>query len=284
MQSGKIPAEQFIHLNWHIGSWKPAQQMQAEYLIGKSKGAAFWFSMWSHHNVTAAVSSAYGRSAPFDWLGTAEPAPRLVADAKAVEAAYRSGQVFLGQISIPVLDIRHYLEDKFDMHHMSASFAARARIQAAMGHADHHVIWVANEAYTPLQEAFSAMDQWMLQVLANPDTPVWQLKPDTLQDQCFAANGVVQAKGSDVWDGEWNGREAGACSRQYRQYSNSRIQAGGPWQGSIFRCRLIPVEQAMAKQLYGEQDMTAYLAVLEQIFPNGVCDYSAADTARPHNL
>jgi hypothetical protein len=36
--------------------------------------------------------------------------------------------VFDGDIDIPIIDWRHYLEDELDMHHSHQSFAARQRM------------------------------------------------------------------------------------------------------------------------------------------------------------
>ena len=41
-------------------------------------------------------------------------------------AAYRSGMVFEGKLDIPVIDWRHYLEHRLDMHNSHQSFAAHA--------------------------------------------------------------------------------------------------------------------------------------------------------------
>ena len=60
-------------------------------------------------------------------------APRTKGNKQAIEAIINSGHVFLGRINIPVIDIRHYLEDKLDMHHISASLSTRARIKQAEG-------------------------------------------------------------------------------------------------------------------------------------------------------
>ena len=46
----------------------------------------------------------------------------------------------------------------------------------------------------------------------------------------------------------------------------------------------MPVKQAIVKGHYGKIQMTLYLKKLQQIFPQGVCDYTKADVSRPANL
>lgn len=272
LKQGKLTKDQFIHLNWHIGSWKPAREMAPEWLLSPSKNKRnlIWLSLWSRHNITKASHR--------------EPAKRRPSSPHAIEAAYRSGQVFIGEINIPIIDVRHHLEDQLDMHHMSATFSARLRIQQAKGHHKHHITWVAHKDYNPVNEAFLAMDSWMQQIQQQPKKPIWDVKPENLADTCFDSNGKPMHQGEKVWDGQWNNKEKGACTSQYAIFSNSRIQADGPWQGSVFSCHLIPVEQAIEQGFYGNIDMKDALPQLNQIFPNGVCDYRRGDRARPENI
>lgn len=272
LKQGNLSKEQFIHLNWYIGSWKPAKEMEPEWLLspGKNKRSLIWLSLWSRHNITEATNI--------------EPAKRRSSSPQAIEAAYRSGQVFIGEIDIPIIDVRHYLEDQLDMHHMSATFSSRIRIQQAKGHHQHHITWVAHKDYNPVNDAFLAMDLWMQRIQQLPEEPIWKVKPEHLSDTCFDSEGTPMHQGANVWDGQWNGKENGACTSQYNIFSNSRIQADGPWQGSVFSCHLISVEQAIKQGFYGSVDMMDSLAQLKQIFPNGVCDYSQGDLARPSNI
>jgi len=271
LQQQQLSPEQFIHLNWHIGSWKSMENMQAETLWApKGKRSAVWLSLWSQHNITQATESA--------------PAPRQAPNSEAIVKAYRSGQIFIGEIDIPIIDIRHYLEHKLDMHHMSASFSSRLRIQQAKGHHNHQIIWVSDENYTPLTEAFSYIDQWMMNIKANPEKASWQVKPVNLQDACFNQEGEIIYQGENAWHGQWAQQPPGACSQEFRLFSNSRIQAGGPWSGNIFSCKLISIKQAIAEKMYAMTDMSPYQEKLEQLFPDGVCQFDAGDQGKPDKL
>ena len=86
----------------------------------------------------------------------------------AITAAYRGGQVFIGNLDLPIIDVRHYLEEKLDMHHMSASFSSRLRLDAANGHHNNQVIWVAKRDFNPTPQAFAMMDSWLLKRNETP--------------------------------------------------------------------------------------------------------------------
>ena len=272
LKQGDISPQRFIDINWYIGGWKPLQEMASERLLGASLGkkGMLWLSLWSRHNISQASSK--------------QPAPRMKASTQAVEMAYRSGQVFIGEIDLPIIDVRHYLEAELDMHHFSASLATRLRMKAAQGHAKNQVIWVADKNHTPVNEAFTAIDNWMQARLANPKLAAWQVKPNELTDTCFDEQGQVIAAGTKVWHGSWNQQPAGKCAQHFPPFSNSRVMAGGPWSGSIFSCHKVPVTQAIKQGVYGDIDMSSYQQKLTQIFPDGVCDYQQGDQARPSQL
>ena len=60
-----------------------------------------------------------------------------------------------------------------------------------------------------------------------------------------------------------------------------RLTAGDPLSEMTFKCALKPVSQALADGTYGNVTFSsAQIAELEQIFPNGVCDYSKPDQGR----
>src|SRR5262249_2260561 len=97
-QSQLTPA-QFLDLNARIGGWRPAGKMRPErcpYVPLGCNDKRRW-DPWSARNTTGKRDSRAARRAP---------APRTEADPKAVRAAYASGQVFTGNIGIPIIDLR----------------------------------------------------------------------------------------------------------------------------------------------------------------------------------
>lgn len=262
LQLGQITIEEFLHLNDKIGGWLPSSEMQAErfWRSGGAKSDLADVSIWSHHNMSAKRSEG---------------------DVEAMAAAYHSGNVFLGELSMPVIDLRHYLEPQLDMHHSLQSFAARLRMLRHQGHADNQLIWFADVPFTPQRDALRLLERWLDNMRADESLSVVDARPVDASDRCYSASGDIIASGPSVWDGVWSGKDDGECMRQFPIYSNPRIVAGDDYAGDIFKCRLQPVDAAIASGVYAPVDVSAHRNELRRIFASGVCDYSLGDSARP---
>ncbi|WP_018693024.1 DUF6351 family protein [Algicola sagamiensis] len=260
LKKGLLSPQEFLHLNQHIGGWKPQTEMQQEE-IAKLPFVKFpiWLSLWSNHNTTA--------------VGSGNSAARTQASLSSIERAYRYGLIFTGHATIPTIDVRHYLEDRLDMHHMLASFEVRKRIMRFDPHYQNHILWVAEQGFNPTDMAFTTLSQWL-------DGH----KPEHAVDTCFEKDGNAYAKGDGVWHGAWNQHASGKCLKKYPQYATPRIQAGAPWLGSLFKCHRMDIESALEQRLYGDIDMRPFTAQLKQVFPDGVCDYSQGDMGWPNDL
>ncbi len=274
---GNISLLEFLELNARIGGWKQPFEMQAEryWKIGGESSLAE-FSVWSEHNMTGASSSGL------------KLAPRTRGDISAMQGAYRSGHVFLGRLNIPVIDLRHYLDDELDMHHASASFSTRLRMIKAQGHAHNQIIWMTEKPYKPVADALEVIDQWLTglkQVKAkNIQTALYLSRPENAKDRCYSKHGEIIAQGPQVWDGKWNNKINGECMKRYPIYSESRSVAGASLAGDTFKCALQSIVSAIAKGMYQPQNMKPHLKRLRQIFPQGVCDYSLPDVGRPSDI
>lgn len=279
----KITPAEFLHLNWHVGGWKHPSQMVQETFPFFGTGAAEvqkaltvpgYFDPWSRKNMNLAPDAA-------------TPAPRTAGDPLAMRAAYTTGHVFQGRIGVPAIDHRQYLERELDMHNSHQSFATRQRLLKAQGHSDNVVIWFTDTVpNTPKAsqtfEALAVMDQWLMNLRANPRAGIAANKPPMAVDACFDRAGQLMHAGAGVWDGILDTRPAGACTQAFPLYGTSRTVAGAPIEGGIYRCALKPVEQAAADGTYGPWTPNAdELAQLKRVFPQGVCDYSRPDQARP---
>lgn len=192
----------------------------------------------------------------------------------------------MGKIDIPIIDWRHYLEDELNMHNSHQSFAARQRIRDARGNSDNQVIWFTDSEggsrFDQTPEALEVMDEWMTNILANPSKGVAGNKPLRAVDRCFDKNGNQIAAGENVWDGILNTNPDGACTPLFPIFETSRIVAGGPFKGSIFKCQTKTVSQAITDGDYGSWDPTSEQQdKLTQIFPQGVCDFSKPDAGLP---
>jgi len=286
LKDGNITPAEFLHLNFYIGGWKHPSQMVQEGFpffgtsaaeINKALTIPGYFDPWSSRNMN--LSPAAG-----------QPAPRTHGDFFAMRAAYTSGHVFRGRLDVPTLDHRQYLERELDMHNSHQSFAARKRVLNEMGDSDNQVIWFTDTRpgvprASQSLDALQVMDEWMGNILANPRKSIAKNKPARAVDSCFDVNGQLMQSGADVWDGILDSKPAGACASAFPLYRTSRIVAGAPIEGGIYRCALTPVRQAVAEGLYAPWTPSDDEVIrLQQVFPEGVCDYSRPDQARPRWL
>jgi hypothetical protein len=273
LRDGVITPTEFLDLNAKVGSWKePAQMLNEGFpFVGGFSPANF--DPWSSRNMNLSPD------------GGITPAPRRNGSLDAMHAAYEVGMRFDGNLDIPVIDWRHYLEEQLDMHHSHQSFATRRRLELA-GNADKQVIWFTDArpgvAFDQTPEAFEVIDEWMANLRANPSAGVAANKPPRAVDRCFTTAGVEIASGDHVWDGVLDSNPPGACTQQFPLYKTSRRVAGGPFEGGVFKCALKSVASAIADGDYGSWvPSVAEQARLEQIFPDGVCDWSQPDVGRP---
>jgi Tannase-like family of unknown function (DUF6351) len=158
------------------------------------------------------------------------------------------------------------------MHNAHQSFASRQRMRDWDGKASNQVVWFSEIGDDRSLEALSVIDKWVLS----------GRRPDAATDRCFTATGTEIARGSHVWDGILDDRAPGACTQRFPLHSTSRIVAGGPLRGGVYKCALQPVSKAIARGLYLSWKPTAAdRARLETIFPTGVCDYTKPDQGLP---
>ena len=281
---GEITTEEFLKLNAEVGGWKPSSETVQEALfpfLTQDPGAITGpddFDPWSRRNMMLSDGD--------------EPAPRHVGDLDAIRALWETGMVFRGQIDIPVLDTRPYMEEILDMHNSHQSFAARQRIINQMGSADHQVVWFASIGddlqgvqFDFTTHSLEVMDEWMTNILADPDRRIVENRPAAAVDSCFTETGELIAAGEDVWAGILHDGPAGPCTQAFPVYTTSRIEAGGPITGDVFKCHLKPVETALTDGTYGGWTFSPeQVDRLHEIFPDGVCDYSKPDMGRPEGL
>jgi hypothetical protein len=282
LKAGQITPADFLDLNANVGSWKGSNQMVQEGCPYISTNAAVCalvgVDIWSRRNMNLSPD------------GGVTPAPRREGDREAQNAAYTSGMVFRGDIDIPLIDWRNYLERRLDMHNSRQSFAARERMLEYDHQADNQVIWftdtpLVGNPFDQTPMALEVMDEWMANIREHPERSVGKNRPDAAVDSCFDAAGVPIASGEDVWDGILDDGPGGTCTSLFPTYSTSRMLSGGPMTADIFACHLQPVEKAIERGVYAPWIPSAEdVARLEAIFPTGVCDYRKGDLGRPKHL
>jgi len=276
LRDGHLSSAEFLDLNAKVGSWKPSSQMVQEGcpFVPTSCADPAQFDPWSSRNMRLSPD------------GGVTPAPRTTGDRQASAAAYESGLVFHGDIDIPIIDWRHYLEDQLNMHNTHQSFASRQRMLNFDKDAANQVIWFTDARpqvqFDQTPEALAVIDTWMANIRSHPELGAAGNKPPRATDRCFDTAGQEIAAGPDVWAGILDDRPAGACTRAFPLFSTSRIVAGGPIEGGVFACERQSVQAAIDRGVYGDWRPTAAeQSRLEQIFPTGVCDYRKRDAGAP---
>lgn len=271
LKDKNISPDQFVDLNRKIGGWLPQNEMtQERYWHASGDSVLKRYTNYSEHNM-----SHHGKAM--------SPAPRSNGSIKAAKAAYQSGNIFLGELKNPIIDIRPYQDQVLDIHHSWGALSSRKRIDERMGDHELQLIWQNELPNKDFSKAVYMMDEWLTRADANGGNYA-SAKPDTATDMCVDKEGEVIHKGPNVWDGAWNAKEDGKCTKIMPFYQGSRNVAGEDISSDIFFCQLIPVEQAINDRFYGELDMSPYQKELTEIFSKGVCDYRQADRARPQGL
>jgi Tannase-like family of unknown function (DUF6351) len=269
LREGKITPAEFLDLNARVGSWKDPQDFVQE---GQPFLPTGGWDPWSSRNMRLSPD------------GGVTPAPRREGDISAMNAAYTHGLYFDGDIDIPLIDQRDYLEEELNMHNSHQSFVSRQRMLDHDGDASNQSIWFIgpNPQRDIAAEALQVIDQWLANIRQHPELSVGENKPADATDRCFTSQGTEIARGDHAWDGILDNRPAGPCTQAFPLHSTSRIVAGGPFRGGVYKCQLQSVDQAIARGLYGSWTPSpSELARLGQIFPTGVCDYTLPDAGRP---
>ncbi len=303
LRDGNITKAEFLDINIRVGGWKQTDEftpagepfhteaedehpwIEAPVPQGSRDiwGDAPWASdllgwdEWSAHNHYHSPDEGE------DEIET--PAQRTSGDLQAVGAAYDSGFVFQGDIDIPVIDWRQYMEPILDQHNSHQSFVARRRIEDATGDADNHVVWfIDNPELDLIEFAIDVMDEWLENIHVE-GMDLNAAKPEEAADTCFDEEGELISRGDGVWDGalDDDDRECGECAELMPVYTQARYEAGGPITGDVFKCQLQSVETAIENGVYGDVEWNEEeIARLETIFPYGVCDYDRRDAGYPH--
>lgn len=193
---------------------------------------------------------------------------RITADEPALANAYRSGAINEGTNldQTAIIDCRG--PDPGLFHDAYRAFAMRARLDRAHGNHANQLIW---EGPAPIigdaqceANSFDEMDRWMSAVErdARPGTTAQKIvrdKPADATDRCYDGNGH---KVSD-----------GLCGPAVVPiYGTPRTVAGDSIRVDTNKCQLKPLNR---NDDYGPIPFTdAQWAQLQQIFPQGVCDYS----------
>jgi hypothetical protein len=212
---------------------------------------------------------------------------RTVGDAEALRIAYETGRVNTGAgglADIPIIDVRGYTDTNVDIHDRFRSFSTRERLIAANGHADNHIIWIADGSTFIVgaphnTEAVLLIDQWLAAIRSDnaagsASEKVVRNKPDAAVDTCWTPTGERIVEPATV-DGP------GTCNTHYPSHADPRVVAGSAVANDVLKCQLMPVETAVAENFYGSALSADEVARLQEIFSDGVCDYDLPSVGDP---
>ncbi|WP_256841154.1 DUF6351 family protein [Ornithinimicrobium cryptoxanthini] len=304
--SGNMTPEQFLEVNAEVGGWKDTPDMVHEGVpfedlntvlgrIAQSRGLPAPGVLQGLATGAIPITELFDpwslRNANLSPDGGVTPAPRTDGDLVAISNVYDSGLVFRGSLprEIPIIDARPYLEHVLDMHNSHQSFAVRQRLLDGQGRHDGQVIWFMGTDASGdgpeaqfTHEALDTIEEWMANLAADPSMTVTEAAPALAADRCVASDGTEIARGDGVWSGILDEGPEGPCTQSFELHTTSRIEAGGPITGDIYKCNVMPVETAVAEDLYGSwQPTRAQVSRLQEIFPEGVCDYGLPSQGDP---
>jgi len=206
------------------------------------------------------------------------------ADPEAAGRATSTGRILFGGgglASTPVIDFRSYTDHREggDIHMIVHQFTTRARLVAANGHADNHVMNVGGlfdftEAEPDQGVIFRQMDQWLMNLVAGDGTSprserVVAAKPADAVDNCWDSQGEGRVNIREPLSVESTGR----CGEIFPVYSTPRGIAGAPLTNEIVSCYLKPLDPADYEVEFTAEEW----ASLGEVFPEGGCDWGRGD-------
>ncbi|WP_159943288.1 DUF6351 family protein [Nocardiopsis sp. FR26] len=238
---GRIDADQFLHLNEHIGG------LDADGRVTERRTVA---------DLRATVA-AYRSGRLLSGGGGLADIP--VVDYRAYEDDAEGG----------------------DLHMRYHSFSVRERLRSANGTADNHVMLVEARgrggfsAAAPVAgRALAELDAWATDVSrarrADPGRAaidhVRAARPEWLADSCWVGSPAPQRVVTEQRPLTGGDR----CSDAYPVHTSPRIVAGAPLASDVVKCRLTPFDaDAHPADFTEEQAERA-----AEVFSEGVCDWS----------
>jgi hypothetical protein len=192
-------------------------------------------------------------------------AAREQMDDETAGIAFRTGGVVEGGPlrDIPILLRNLYTDTIGDIHTRFHVFSIRERLQRDGADDPNLVVWTgpAGNIAQSLTgnvaggtDAIELLDDWLTS----------GHRPDDATNRCQLPDGTVVRGGWELYD------QPGPCTAAYPVHGDPRIAAGGPPRGDVIKCALAPVDPASYSVALSAPQVTR----LQQIFPNGVCDWT----------
>lgn len=203
---------------------------------------------------------------------------RTQGDPEAIRTAYATGRITNGAAGlsrVPIIDDRPYLDHEGNFHASVYSFTTRARLERDNGHAGNYIIRRHPASLSLADENLALMNNWLDAIkAANDDLPmlerIVQAKPADLSDDCFTAEGERIVEPAVFNTDRLFDNTEGRCNQLYPPHAGLRLVAGGPLTNDVMKCQLKPIDYDDYRVEFSADEK----ARLEDIFPEGVCDWS----------
>lgn len=219
---------------------------------------------------------------------------RMVGDELALQRAYETGRVMLGNggaTEVPIVSIRSYNDGdplrrgdpNVDVHDGYHSEVVEARLRKYAGTSANYVQLMgatygspqldAQTLGSPLNaismETLDQLDKWLLAIRNDKSNrtkaqKVIANKPPDFVDACYPEKlGPIMGVFERVTD-------RARCKELFPTYGDARLAAGAPPTDDVFKCQLKPIDVRDYKMVPSADQ----IAELRKVFPDGVCDYS----------
>ncbi len=213
-------------------------------------------------------------------LDGAHQTERHEAAPAAVQGAYENGRVSTGvgdQQKVPILEVSLYDDlagataDHFRAFSLRDRLTGNAPAEAVPG----LQIWTRDPAITPVgaagTEAVAVLDEWLTTMEDDTEggsrfDALLRARPDGAVDNCLPAAADEPVAGTSLYE------EEGPCVDDFPAHGDPRIAAGAPRADDVLKCQLKPVDPADYERELTESEYEE----LVEVFPEGVCDWSAA--------
>jgi hypothetical protein len=196
---------------------------------------------------------------------------RTRADTDVSRIAYRSGNINDGRGLARAAILNLAAPMNVEIHTPYHAYALEARM-AAIGDQDNHAIW----DNAPGGTAFTTMDAWLTAVEAAGG-----IDPTGMDPAKVKANRPATAFDS-CWRSGSQTALPGTCAAEV--YGDSRLKAGMPSSHDVLECQLKPINAADYPGAGPLGPTAVDLALLAQIFPTGVCDYTKPAKSRVNSV
>lgn len=212
---------------------------------------------------------------------------RTQGDPGAIRTAYETGRITNGAAGlsrVPIIDDRPYLDHEGNFHASVYSFTTRARLERDNGHADNYVIRRHPASLSLADENLALMNSWLDAIkAANNELPMLErivrAKPATLSDDCFTADGERIVEPAVFDTSRLFDNTEGRCNQLYPPHAGLRLVAGGPLTNDVMKCQLKAIDYDDYRVTFTDDEK----ARLENIFPDGVCDWSRPGVGQGSN-